>query len=190
MTDATLKGDLLFSLRHPLVRTNIVVFVMSMLLLAVVGSGYWWPTKEASESLRTKINDKRREIFNAGFSVKLAQVSGRAAQQVGKIESKLVASTTQAVLVQNLEDLAHRHNVKIISEAYEEGKSNEGYSSFVHELTLQAAYPDLRSFISGLQKLPTFTIVQEAMLGRSSNSHAIKAQLNLITYRRMADSQP
>jgi len=184
------KDDFLFSFRHPRVRASIAAFMLSMLLLAVVGAVYWWPARDAAESLRTRIDDKRREIFNADFSAKLAQVSGRAAQQVRQIESKLDASATQAVLVQNLEVLAHRHHVKIISEAYEEGKAKDEYASFVHVLTLQAAYPDLRSFISGLQELPTFTVVQEAMLGHSSNSSAIKAQLNLITYRRTAGSQP
>lgn len=190
MIHASIKMDFLFSLRHPRVRASIAALMVSVLLLVITGYGYWWPAREAVESLRTRIDDKRQEVFNADFSAKLAQVSGRAAQQVVLIEHKLDASATQAVLVQNLEALARRHNVKIISEAYEEGKSKDGYSSFVHELTLQAAYPDLRSFISGLQELPTFTVVQEAMLGHSASSFAIKAQLNLITYRRTAGSQP
>ena len=190
MMSVATKDIFLFSLRHPRVRASIAGLMVSVLLLVIVGLAYWWPARDAAENLSARIDDRRREIANADFSAQLAQVSGRAAQQVAQIEKKLDASVTQAVLVQNLAALALRHNVKIISEAYEEDKSKNGYSMLVHELTLQAEYPELRSFIEGLQGLPTFTVVQGAILGYSSNSLAIKVQLNMVTYRRTAGSQP
>lgn len=190
MISAAIRDEFFFSLRHPLVRASIAGLAVSLLLLLIVGGAYWWPAKDASESLAAKIGDLRRELSNADSSAQLAKVSGLAAQQLAQIEKKLDASVTQAVLVQNLAALARRHNVKIVSEAYEEGKPKDGYASLVHELTLQATYPELRSFIADLQGLPTFTVVQEAILGHTASSQAIRAQLNMVTYRRMAGSQP
>jgi len=189
MTSAAIKDELLFSLRHPRVRASIAVFVGAVLLL-VAEVIYWWPTSVSAEKTGAEIEARRQAIFNADLNVQLAHASGLAVQQVALIERKLEASATQAILVQNLEALARRHNIKIISEAYEEGKTKDGYSSFVHELTLQAGYPELRNFIVGIQGLPTFTVVQEAMLGSVSNSPAIRMQLNLITYRGAVGSPP
>jgi Tfp pilus assembly protein PilO len=184
-----IKEDLFFSLRHPRVRTSIIGFVLSALLALIIGMIYWWPVMHNVNRLRTEIDDRQREISSAEYNIKLAQTSGYAAQQMALIEKKLDTSVTQAVLVQNIATLARRNNVKIISEAYEEGKEKNGYAPLVHELTVQAGYAELRGFISGVQQLPTFTIVQEAILGRSSNSSVIKAQLNIITYRRAVEHQ-
>jgi Tfp pilus assembly protein PilO len=183
---AAIKADLVFSLRHPRVRYSIVGFVLAMLLVLIVGVFFWWPVMHHVNRLKVEMDNRRREIASAEHNARLAQASGHAAQQMAMIEKKLDTSVTQAALVQNIATLARRNKVTIISEAYEEGREKDGYAPLVHELMVQAGYPELRGFISGVQQLPTLTIVQEAILTRSSNSSAIKAQLNIITYRRAA----
>jgi hypothetical protein len=185
MIMADIREDLSFSLRHPQGRFSIIVFAISMLLVLFVGLAYWWPITHTASSLKIEIEDRQREIASAEYNLKLAQASADAAQQMELIEKKLDASVTQADLVQNIASLARRNKVKIVSVAYEEGKVKDGFSPLVHVLTVQAGYPELRGFIVGLQQLPTFTIAQEAVLSRSANSFVIKAQLNIITYRRI-----
>lgn len=184
MTFTAIKEGFLFSLRYPRVRLSIMGFLCSVLLGAIVGLVYWWPMIHTSNRLTAEIDDRRREIASAEYNLKIAKISGQAAKQIALIEKKLDTSVTQAALLQNMAELANRNNVKIISEAYEEGKTKDGYSPLVQELTVQAGYSDLRGFIAGVEQLPTFTIVQEAVLSRSTNSSVIKAQLNIITYRR------
>jgi hypothetical protein len=75
--------------------------------------------------------------------------------------------------------------VKILSEAYEEGKAKDDYMPFVHELTLQGGYAELRRFLVALQDLPTFTVVQDAVMSRAGNAAVIKAQLRMHTYRKV-----
>lgn len=185
-----MKEDVFFSLRHPRVRASIIGFALSGGLALIVGIAYWWPVSHAVSQLENEIANRRREIANAEYNVKLAQTSGYAAQQMDVIEKKLDTSVTQAGLVQSIAVLARRNNVKIISEAYEEGRAIDGYAPLVHELTVQAGYAELRSFIAGVQQLPTLTIVQEAILERSLKSSVVKAQLNIITYRRATEHQP
>lgn len=186
---ADFKEDFFFSLRHPQGRISIIVFTISVLLGLLIGLIYWWPIMHTANKLRIEISDRQRETAIAEYNLKLVQTSASAAQQIDLIEKKLDASVTQAVLVQNIASLALRTNVKIVSVAYEEGKVKDGFSPLVHILTVQAGYSELRGFIAGLQQLPTFTIAQEAVLSRSSNSSVIKAQLNIITYRRAAVPQ-
>lgn len=190
MIPAEIRDDFLFSLRHPRVRASIAALIVSALALLAVAAGYWWPAERAAASIEAKIEDRRREIANADSSARVANASELAARQLAQIEKKLDASVTQAVLVQNLSGLARRHNVRIVSQSYEEGKPKGGYASLVHDLTLQGAYPELRGFIADLQGLPAFTVVQEAVLGRASGTNAIRAQLNMVTYRRAEGGTP
>lgn len=183
---AELKEDFFFSLRYPRVRAGIAGVVVSVLLGLVIGMAYWLPIAHTTNKLKADIDDRRLKFASTEHIVRLAQASGYAAQQMALIEKKLDTSFTQAALVQNIAALARRHNVKIVSEAYEDGKTKDGYSPLVHEITVQAGYSELRGFISGMQQLPTFTIVQEAVLSRSANTSAVKAQLYIITYRRAA----
>ena len=186
---AVIKEDFLFSLRHPRVRASIVGLMVTVLIGLTIGMAYWWPITHTANRLKADIEDRRREISSAEYQARLARASGDAAWQMAMIEKKLDTSFTQAFLVQSMAALAHRNNVMIVSEAYEEGKAKDGYSPLVHELSVQAGYAELRSFLVGVQQLPTFTIVQEAVLSRASNSSVIKAQLSIITYRRTAGLQ-
>lgn len=186
---AVAKETFIFALRHPLVRRSIAGLMASIVLLVGVSVFYWWPARDAEESLNARIDDKRREISNAEFRAKLARVSGHAVLQVARMEKKLDASVTQVALVQNLAALARQYNVKIVSEAYEEGQLEEGYLPLVHGLTLQASYPELHSFIMGLEGMPTFTVVKGAIFGQTSGSSDVRVQLDMITYRKMTGPQ-
>lgn len=179
----SLREDLIFALRHPRVRASAAVFVIAVLLGVSVGFAYWWPIVSNVDELNAAIDDRQQEIASLEYSLRLVKSSGYATRQVDLIEKKLASTFTQAALVQNLATLARQNKVRIISEAYEEGKAKSGYSTLVHEITVQARYSELRSFIAGLQNLPTFTIVQEANFSRSSNPAVIKAHLSIITYR-------
>jgi Tfp pilus assembly protein PilO len=179
------RDDFWYSLRHPRVRAGMLVSAVAVLVMLMVGIAYWWPAWNAAVTLKTQIEQKRRQAVEASYSTQLAQISRRAAQHVAQIEKKLDASGTQVTLVQNLATLARRHNVKILSEAYEEGKAKDGYVPFVHELTLQGGYAELRQFLVALQELPTFTIVQDAVMSRAGNAAVIKAQLHMHTYRKV-----
>lgn len=179
-----LKEDFLFSLRHPQLRISIAGFAVSLLIVLFVAFIIWLPTIQSANRLRGEIESRQRELANSEYTVKLAKAYEVADQQMSILEKKLDASVSQGVLVQNIAVLARQHNVKIISVAYEDGKVVSGYVPLVHVLTIQASYAQLRSFIAGLESLSTFTIAQEAILNRAANSSIIKAQLNIITYRR------
>jgi hypothetical protein len=156
---ADIKEELFFALRHPRVRISIAGFVISSLLALAVWAAYWLPIMHAADTVKIKIDERRAEILNAEYRGKLALASSVAAQQVALIEQRLDASVTQGVLVQNIAALARRSKVRVISEAYEEGKLNNGYLPLVHELTVQAGIQNyVNSFLgySSCRSLPLF----------------------------------
>ena len=71
--------------------------------------------------------------------------------------------------------------------SYEEGRPLGEYAPLIQLLMVQAGYGELREFIAGVHRLPSFTLVQEAVFSKSSNSTVLKAQLRIITYRRDKD---
>lgn len=184
------RNDLRFALKYPRVRVVSKMLGIALLVFVLVGLFYWWPTWYAANKLTSEIDDRRQQIIYAKTSAGLANAANHATQHVAQIEKRLDAAVTQVALVQSLAALARRHNVRILSEAYEEGKPKDSYSPLVHELTIQAGYPALRSFLAGLQELPTFTVVLDTNIARISNSTSLKAQLRLVTYRRVGGHQP
>ena len=184
-----IQEELFFAFRHPRMKISIASFVIFAMLVLAVWATHWLPIRQATARLETGIGERRAEILNASRRDKLARASSIAAQQIAMVEQKLDASSTQAVRVKSIAALARRCKVKIISEGYEEGRQDNGYLPLIHELTVQAGYAELREFIFGVQQLPIFAIVQEAVLTRTAGSSAIKAQLNIITYRRAVEPQ-
>jgi hypothetical protein len=176
------REDLWYSLQHPRVRAGLIAATSAVFIALVVGMVYWWPAWSTVKTLNEQIDQRRRQAVEASFSIKIEQQSKRAALHVEQIEKKLAASGTQVNLVQNLGKLARQFNVRILSETYEKGKAKDGYMPFVHEILLQGNYADLRQFLIALQELPTFTVVQDAVMSRTGDTAVVKAQLRMITY--------
>lgn len=189
MLKSEIKEELLYSLRHPHIRVHVVGSIALWLIVMVVWLAYLLPMTRTLDAVKANINRYQIEISNSEYRAKIGLVSENAARQVADIERRLDASVTQATLVQSIASLARKSNVKVISEAYEEGKIINGCLPLVHELTVQAGYAELRDFISGLQQLPILAVVEEADFSRSSTSPLIKGQLRVITYKRISEQK-
>lgn len=182
-----IKISILFSLRHPRVRYCLFGAAISVLFCLLIGAGYWLPTLHAYKQANSEISVHRRNISDIEYQSRLADISGKAAIEVERIERKVDVAVTQAALVQNMALLARKSNVKIVSESYEEGRPLGEYAPLIQLLIVQAGYEELHEFIAGVHRLPSFTLVQEAVFAKSANSTVLKAQLRIITYRRDKD---
>jgi len=185
--NGTINSSLIFSLRHPRVRFFLLGAAISMLFCLLVGAGYWLPTLRAYSQIQSEISVYRRNTSDIEYQSRLADISEKAAIEVDRIERKVDVAVTQAALVQNMALLARKSNVKIVSESYEEGRPLGEYAPLIQLLMVQAGYGELREFIAGVHRLPSFTLVQEAVITKSANSTVLKAQLRIITYRRDKD---
>ena len=192
MTGATapMIGDLGYALRHPVVRTGGIIFMVSLALAAVAAAWYWLPARNEADALRQRIDAKRKHRVETMYRIELTRAYSAAEREIGSLEMKLDSQAVQLNLVNHLNQLAHKYNVKIQSESYEEGKIQDGYAPLYHELSLLGSYASIRAFLAGIHGLPTFSVIQEAVLSGTRETHGIKAHLRLVTYRRVNGAHP
>lgn len=180
--------DLRYSLRHPVVRLGIVAGIVAIGLVLIIGAALWWPARSEAYTLRDQIDATRRQAVERLYGTQLAQVYERTEQQIVALETKLNTQTVQVSLLNHLSQLAKKHGVRILSESYEEGKTQSGYAPLYHEITLQGSYPRVRRFLLDIGSLPTLSLVQEAALNRGDGrGRSIKAQLRIVTYRKAGE---
>ncbi len=187
MSDAkVLLQYLLFSARHPLVKMAAVASLLSLLIILLVGFGYWWPIERGYSELLRQTETKRKEMVNSLRAADISRSYSYSAKQIEVLERKLNIEAAQTDLVRYLSTLAIKQNIKIISEVYEEGQVQNGYVPLHLDLNLQGSYSALRRFISGLQSLPTWTYVREGTIsGSQEGLGVLKAHLRLVTYRKI-----
>lgn len=179
--------NLRFSMRHPVVKAGIVASVVSVAIVVAIGFSYWWPAQRDTERLVEAIQAKRKAVVAAMHAGDVARAYERTRREAAVVEEKLSAVIGQAELVKSLSRLAKKKGVKILAEAYEEGRERGGYVPLYVDLALEGRYSSLRHFLNGIQTLPVWTMVQEAKLARLQKGAGwVKARLRLVTYRKVA----
>jgi len=179
-----LIANLRYSLRHPTVRLGLVVAVITSTAVLIMTLGYWWPVHHGHELLVGEVKLKRRMVVEAMQAKELASAYRLASQNIVMLEEKLEADSSQAGLVQNVTELARDRGIRILSEAYDEGREENGYVPLHQEIALQGDYSALRRFLMDIHTLPSWTVVQESRFeGSRKQPGRVKATIKLVTYR-------
>lgn len=182
--------ELSCAVRHPWVRLGALAAAMALVSLMFVAAYQWWPVHGDYDAIRDMLAQKRAEITRARNTALAVQSYDKVAPQVETLRNKLAFDGGQAKLLEHLEALAEKNGVIVITEAYEEGKVRDGFAPLHLRLTLQGDYAALREFIAMLHGLPSWTVLQEAMLARAGRETGeIKAMLHLVTYRTAASGR-
>ena len=184
MSTSAVLGQLRYTFRHRRVRLALVATTVSAVAMAAVVLLLWWPARHAHQTLVDAIDTQRRVVVDALHARDLAHSYGEATKIVPTLESKLTRAASQAELVTQVEKLARRHGVRIISEAYEEGKNKGAHVPLYLDLALQGPYHSLRQFLRDIPTLPMWSEAQELRLERSREHRGLRAQVRIVTYRR------
>lgn len=168
--------------RRPIKIAAIAAIVATLVLFAVV-LGFWQPAARAHAQSAKALAETRRVVLGAKEAVEIERAYREAEKSVAQFERKLNTQGGQAALVQQLAQLAAQHQVKVISETYDEGKPRDGYTPLTLELHLQGRYEGLRGFLVQLSSLPQWIIVHDSVITRTDTAD-LKAQLRLQTFRR------
>ncbi len=180
----SLFQDLRYAGRHPWIKAGLASFAL-LLMGVVVSIGYGWPAYRERQALIGQIDTQRRAAVDALHTADVMRVYHAAKVAAGALEQKLNAASGQADMVKSLERIATKHHVRIVSQAYEEGKIKNEYSPLYLDISLQANYASLREFLADIHTLPVWVEVQEMNLERSrEHPGLIKASLRLLTYRK------
>lgn len=178
--------DIVYWLRYPIIKMGMIMSAIAVIVAVVVGAGYWWPAYSETQNLAGAIEAKRQQIIEEARAAQIYGAYFNAAKQVVIFEKKINSHIGQADLVSNIDRLAIKQNLRIISEAYDEGKEKNGHMPLYLDLTLQGDYQSLRGFFLDIHTLPTWSFIEEASISRlQGQENLIKAQLRLITYHKV-----
>lgn len=177
--------NIVYSLRHPLIKAGMVASGCAIILAIVVCFGYWMPVRNDINSLTESVNYERKRIIDDTRSVQIYSAYLSATKQLTAIDKKINSPAGHADLVNDIDNLAIHRKVAIISESYDEGKERNGYTPLYMELSLQGDYQGLRELLVDIRSLPTWTVVGEGSISRLAGQRdLVKAQLRLITYHK------
>ena len=167
---------------HPLTRSGLRGLLGSgAVLLATLA--VWWPVLHTHDSLQARIAAQRRALVETQQAGELLRLYDAARRTAPQLERKLEQSVSQAQLVESLARLARQHQVRVVSETYQEGRSPAGQALLLAELTVQGSYGAVRHFLRGLPGLPMWNEIQEVRLEGVRSAAAVRGQIRIATYR-------
>lgn len=174
--------SLRYYLRHPMVRAALWACAVFTVIAAVVLT-MWWPGERSRRELERGIEARRADIVQMREQERVASAFGQAQTGVTSLETKLAYAATQAQQVSDLAQLARKHGVSLISQAYEESTRKNEPPRLYTELTVQGSYRALDNFITDLPQLPSWTEAQDVVIERAHDGGAVKGRMRLVTYR-------
>lgn len=174
-----------YSLRCRAVRLALGALLMAALCCLAIALAWWAPVRREHEQLARTIDAARQ----ARLSAARLQDAARAEQQVRPtvlaLERKLQTHAGQADLIQGIARLAAHRGVRVVSQAFDEGKPQADLRQPLYlDLGLVGDYAALRHLSADLATLPMWIEILEERLELSApGSTQVRAQLRLLTYR-------
>lgn len=179
-----------YGMRHPRLRLAFYACGISLVLGVAVAMGYWWPASTGHASVQRDITIARQAVVTAMGAHEIKQAYEVAAKALPAIEQKLNRGREQSDVVDQLNRLARRRGIRIVSESYEEGKTKTAYVPLYLDLVLQGPYAEMRGFLTDIATLSAWGEIQEARLeGVREHAGAVKAQLRLVLYRPVTSTK-
>lgn len=173
-----------YAFRHPYVRAGAWIN-LALAVAAIATAAIRWPVAQQHAELTATIDAKRKQIVYAMQAGEMMRNYRHAQTVVPRLEQKLQAGVRQSDLIDQLGRLARQHDVRVLSQTFEEGKARGAYSPLHVNIALQGRYGALRDFLDGLSSLPLWLEIQEAGLERARETpDAVRAQLRLTALRK------
>lgn len=179
-----MSGEGSHLLRQRTVRVSLVLALLLVLLCVVVWSVTLWPARAAHARLTADIRDLRGEIISAAQRTALQAAVTQATLELAQARLKLQQDLPQSELVARLSGLAAEHGLRLLDQAFEQGRPQGDYLALALDLALEGRYGDMRLFVQALDGLPVWISIVDASLERSrADAGLVRAKLRLVTYR-------
>jgi len=179
-----------YSMRCKAVQHGMFAMLAVAIICLVIVLAWWGPAKREQAQLLRNIDAKRAAMVEAVRSAQVAHAQREALPAVALLEKKLEVRAGQADLIQGIARLASKRGVRVVSQSFDEGKTQLGDAPLYLELGLLGDYASLRKMMSDLAMLPMWIEVVEARMERAGEGGAlVKAQMRLLTYRAAKGQQ-
>lgn len=184
------RRELAYLLRYRGARAMLAASGAAVILVAAA-SMYWYPHAHQHASLMQRVDAARRDVLMQTQAGEINRGYQHAVQALQTVTEKLAQTASQARLVESIDQVARRARVRIVSQAYEELREQNGYQPLLANLTLLGTYPALRVLTRELPELPAWCVIQEARFETSRDKSAdVKAQIRLACYRTPGGHTP
>jgi Tfp pilus assembly protein PilO len=184
-TPATLLSFCRYALLHPKVKRAAWAACLLLALDLLVLALFWGPIAFQHYRLEKGIRDYRRAEREARQAQENSRQYEQLVKRAGSLEAKWETPVTQAQLIESLTRLSSKNGLKVISQDFDVAPARGGGQSFRQNLALVGGYTSLRRFLTGLESLPSLTVVEEARLEREGEGlSGVRASLQLSTFTK------
>ncbi len=174
------------SLRHAcrrrLVRRILIAAGAAWTLALLTALVYTWPAASRYDNAAAQVEAKTRLLADADRLDAIAHSYHTALEQLPRIERRLNAPLRQTGLIHKIRDLARRHHLTITGESFREGQPYKQWDVIEQDIALRGNYAGLTGFLTGLDRLPTWTVIAELRVERARTPRSVKATIRLLTY--------
>lgn len=172
---------------HPYARRSLIFFCITCtLFMGVVISAVF--VQANSNSLQDDARIVRQESDKRGKIAAMAKTFAEHGLLVESINTKLSLGFSQADLTTALHQLASDTGISIIQEEVSRQGLADGVDMFVQDMVVSGPYAAIRLFVSGIQELDYFTVVETLRILKNQDGPAVEARLRLNTYKKQAAS--
>lgn len=184
MTGTYWRENLRYSFSLPMVRMGIFAATVSMAALLAQGILAWWPVYRESVRLHASLGAGSTALI-AGMNYQtLLEKAQAVLPRIENLEKKLAARGSHGALMENLGALAGRNKLVILSESFEEGRKSQDVDTVYQNLVLAGSYRGMRNLLLEITALPTWTMVDSAVLERDAGGEStMRANLRFVTFR-------
>lgn len=172
-----------YGMRSPAVRVAGGAALAAALLFTIIALAWWWPARHHQAGLQQDIDARRAAAVDAARAAEVVRAENEARQAAALLEKKLSASASQTDLIRGIAQLATRHKVRVVAQAFDEGRGQRTDGALYMDVGLLGNYAALRGMLGDLTTLPIWIEVVEARFDHADGEAPIRAQLRLLTYR-------
>jgi len=183
MQFAEAMAMLRYSLRARMARFAMYAMVAAAAIWLAVAAIWWLPAQREHARLERDIAARRAMIVDAARAAQVADAERKAQAGLALFEKKLAAHAGQAQLIRDVARLAAQRGMRVVSQSFDDGRSQPGDGALYLNLGLTGSYPALRRLLADFSGLPVWLEVVEAHIERGGEGGQVRAQLRLLTYR-------
>lgn len=179
-----------YTLRSRTARSSLYALAGAAAACLAVAGAWWLPAQREHAQLEQDIAMRRAAIVDAARAAGVADAQRKALAAVGLLEKKLGARAGQAELIRDVAHLASQRGMRVMTQSFDQGRTQSGEDALYLNLGLTGSYPSLRLLLDDFAGLPVWLEVVEAHVERANEGGGmIRAQLRLATYRASGGRQ-
>lgn len=168
-------------LRVPVLRSGVLVALMAALMAGTAIWGYWRPAEDRRARAEAQVVALNRAISGTEARLALTDRYLELSAQVDELEGRLAADVDRSELVERMTALAARADTRIIHGANSFGQERAGVVPVIQDLTVEGAYPDVRTFIGLVSGLDTLTLLLSVDFSANPDGTLVRGKMRFMT---------